>query len=102
MLILLVFLILVVLIFGASALLSALIGVVAWVIGVIAVLATAIWGASTYHVDAGVVILGVIFGPILGLFVFAFAGFHIGNRKLPHHQRKTFAEFWKEIAESNS
>lgn len=97
MLILLVFLILVVLIFGASALLYALIGVVSWVIGIIAVLAIAVWGASTFDIDVGIVILAVIFGPILGLLTVSLAAHYAKERNFPANQKTGLKGFLQEL-----
>lgn len=97
MLLFLVFVIVLILLFGGSAVLGAALGIFGWILGIVAVIGFSVWFATTFDVDVGIVIVSLVFGPLAGLFAVAFVGFHMENRKLPRDKQRTFSEFWEEV-----
>lgn len=97
MLMFLVFLIVLILLFGASAVLSTVLGAIAWVIGLVAVIGFSVWFASTYDVDVGLVIFAVIFGPIAALFGSLYWSYLADNKSRNHWRKRTFAEYMKDL-----
>lgn len=100
MLIFLVFLIVLILIFGGAAILSAALGILGWIVGAIAFLAFVVWFSTNYSVPVEVLIPGLILGIPAVLFVVAWTLHTVENQKLPPEKRRTFSQAMKDADKS--
>ena len=98
MLVFLVFLIVLILIFGGSAVLSTLLGAVGWILGLLATLVFLVWFSTTYNVAVGTAFLALVAGIPIALLAGIYILFAVENRMKPPNKRKTFAQFWKETS----